>query len=52
MKYGTPQRFANTLLTPPSPIMDGESCAGYSAGRHDVSPVNIELVEEKTAETI
>jgi hypothetical protein len=36
----------------PVPIMDGESCAGYSAGRHDVSPVNIELMEEKIAETI
>jgi hypothetical protein len=33
----------------PVPIMDGESRAGYSAGRHDISPVNIELMEEKTA---
>ena len=33
----------------PVPIMDGESRVGYSAGSRDVSPVNIELMEEKTA---
>jgi hypothetical protein len=35
----------------PVPIMDGESRVGYSAGRRDVSPVKIELMEEKIAET-
>jgi hypothetical protein len=33
----------------PVPIMDGESRVGYSAGSRDVSPVNIELMEEKTS---
>jgi len=33
----------------PVPIMDGESRVGYSADRRDVSPVNIELMEEKTS---